>query len=168
MKENKDRDRRIQIRMCRHSIPRMRRWEMKAGSLPLLRVRGVWADLMPSSRVAMWSRNICTMQWRLVVTPAVSADWLRTASCASIFRASIRADERLTLSSCRGVFKGSPAGDGMHGDHNSLPLVTDQTKPSIKGRFLLLTGFVASAHKATPRRRELRRDSVCRRRLPQI
>ncbi len=38
--------------------------------------------------------------------PAFSADWLRRASCASIFRASIRADERLALSNWRGEFKG--------------------------------------------------------------
>jgi hypothetical protein len=77
----------------------------QAESLTFLRVRGVWADFMASSSVAMYSRNICTMQRRLVVIPAASADWLRRASCASIFRASIRADERLALSSCKGVFK---------------------------------------------------------------
>jgi len=77
----------------------------QAESLTFLRVRGVWADFMASSSVAMYSRNICTMQRRLVVIPTASADWLRRASCASIFRASIRADERLALSSCKGVFK---------------------------------------------------------------
>jgi hypothetical protein len=138
---------------------------LQAGSLPLLRVRGVWADLMPSSSVAMWSRNICTMQWRLVVTPAVSADWLRRASCASIFRASIRADERLTLSSCRGVFKWITC-YRWDARWSQFVAPSSRTRPNLQSKtdVLLLTGFVASAHKATPRRRESRRDSFCRRR----
>jgi hypothetical protein len=53
----------------------------------------------------MESRSIPTTESRLVRNPTVAGELLRRLSLASIRRASIRAEERFCLSSCRGEFR---------------------------------------------------------------
>src|ERR1700692_1689483 len=85
---------------------------------------------MASSSVAMYSRNIPTMQTRLVRIPAVAAELLRQVSWTSILRASIRAEERFCLRSFRrelGVFITITFGDRMHASRAELPVLLELT-----------------------------------------
>lgn len=84
------------------------------------------------------------MQTRLVRLPAVAAELLRRVSRASIFRASIRAEERFCFRSFRGELRGFTwitLVDRMHAVHAELSVWK-----VLGGLLFIEEAVVATAH----------------------